>query len=73
MDENMTSDEKSDDNYVAIKKIKNIFESDFVGHRILREIKLLRILKGHKNVSKEHTLFLKKFIIYIYRLWSLKQ
>ena len=59
MDENIINDEKSDDKYVAIKKIKNIFESDFVGHRILREIKLLRILKGHKNVSKEHILFSK--------------
>ena len=37
---------------VAIKKLKNVFESDIYAHRILREIRLLRILKGHKNIMK---------------------
>ena len=37
---------------VAIKKVKNIFENDVYAHRILREIRLLRILKGHKNIVK---------------------
>ena len=37
---------------VAIKKVKNIFENDIYAHRILREIRLLRILKGHKNIMK---------------------
>ena len=37
---------------VAIKKVKNIFENDIYAHRILREIRLLRILKGHKNIVK---------------------
>ena len=36
---------------VAIKKVRNIFESDIYAHRILREIRLMRLLKGHKNVS----------------------
>lgn len=35
---------------VAIKKIKNIFENDIYAHRILRELRLLRILKGHRNI-----------------------
>jgi serine/threonine protein kinase len=36
---------------VAIKKVKNIFESDVYTHRVLRELRLLRILQGHNNVS----------------------
>jgi len=37
---------------VAIKKLKNVFENEIYAHRILREIRLLRILKGHKNIMK---------------------
>lgn len=44
--------EKSKYQIVAIKKVKNIFENDIYAHRILREIRLLRILKGHKNIIK---------------------
>ena len=35
---------------VAIKKVKNIFQSDIYAHHILREMKLLRLLQGHKNI-----------------------
>ena len=35
---------------VAIKKIKNIFKNDIYDHHILRELRLLRILRGHKNI-----------------------
>ena len=35
---------------VAIKKVKNIFQSDTYAHHILRELKLLRLLQGHKNI-----------------------
>ena len=38
---------------VAIKKFKNVFENEIYAHRILREIRLLRILRGHKNVSEQ--------------------
>ena len=37
---------------VAIKKVKNIFENDIYAHRILRELRLLRILKGHRNIMQ---------------------
>ena len=43
---------KKDREVVAIKKVKNIFENDIYAHRILREIRLLRILRGHKNIVK---------------------
>ena len=45
-------DGKKNYQIVAIKKVKNIFENDVYAHRILREIRLLRILKGHKNIMK---------------------
>ena len=35
---------------VAIKKVKNIFQNDVYAHHILRELRLLRILRGHKNI-----------------------
>lgn len=47
---------KKDKEIVAIKKVKNIFESDIYAHRILREIRLLRILRGHKNIVKLKTI-----------------
>ena len=47
---------KKDKEVVAIKKVKNIFESDIYAHRILREIRLLRILRGHKNIVKLKTI-----------------
>lgn len=46
------ADGKKNYQIVAIKKVKNIFENDIYAHRILREIRLLRILKGHKNIVK---------------------
>ena len=49
-------DQKKDREIVAIKKVKNIFESDIYAHRILREIRLLRILRGHKNIVKLKTI-----------------
>ena len=45
----MEKDRKS--TTVAIKKVRNIFESTVYAHRILREIKLMRLLKGHKNIA----------------------
>ena len=47
---------------VAIKKVKNIFENEIYAHRILREIRLLRILRGHKNVSREFIILSKTFV-----------
>lgn len=46
---------RKDKEVVAIKKVKNVFESDIYSHRILREIRLLRILRGHKNIVKLKT------------------
>lgn len=46
-----TSDE-SKTKTVAIKSIQNIFESDIYAHRLLREMKLMRILRGHQNIVK---------------------
>jgi serine/threonine protein kinase len=37
---------------VAIKALQNIFESNIYAHRILREMKLMRILRGHQNIVK---------------------
>ena len=37
---------------VAIKKVRNIFENNVYTHRVLREIRLMRLLSGHRNVSK---------------------
>jgi serine/threonine protein kinase len=50
--------EDSKQKAVAIKKIKNVFENEIYAHRILREIRLLRILRGHKNVSKYPLIFI---------------
>jgi serine/threonine protein kinase len=47
------NERKNETNVVAIKKVKNLFGSQIYAHRILREIRLLRLLKGHKNVSIE--------------------
>ena len=47
---------------VAIKKVNNVFESDMYAHRILRELRLLRILKGHNNVSKHFQSYLYCFL-----------
>lgn len=41
---------------VAVKKIKNVFSSEIYAHRVLRELRLLRLLKGHNNVSKNFDL-----------------
>ena len=39
------------DDKVAVKHIKGIFDHPRFAHAILREIRLLRILRGHPNVS----------------------
>jgi precorrin-6B methylase 2 len=36
---------------VAIKKVKRIFEHTAFAHRAMRELKILRCLGGHDNVS----------------------
>lgn len=41
---------------VAIKKIKNVFDNEIYSHRLLREIRLLRILKGHNNIVQLKTI-----------------
>ena len=35
-----------------IKKIKNLFMNEKSAHRFLRELKILRILRGHRNIVK---------------------
>lgn len=37
---------------VAVKMIKNVFQNEIYAHRVLRELRLLRLLKGHNNVSR---------------------
>ena len=49
---------------VAIKKVKNVFENEIYAHRILREIRLLRILRGHKNVSNKSFFLIQILIFY---------
>lgn len=45
-------DTKSVDNpQIAIKKVSNIFYKEVLMKRAVREIKLMRHFKGHKNVS----------------------
>ena len=53
--------DKGKQSSVAVKKIRDLFQSNIYAHRILREIKLMRILRGHKNVS----CFTHLYIIYI--------
>lgn len=38
-------------NYVAIKKITNIFSKKILCKRLLRELKLLQFFRGHKNIT----------------------
>lgn len=40
---------------VAIKKVCNIFGREVLLKRALRELKLMRHFKGHKNVIRHHT------------------
>jgi serine/threonine protein kinase len=40
----------------AVKKVKNVFHNQVYAHRILREIRLLRILKGHQNIVELKTI-----------------
>lgn len=44
------NNDKKKEKVVAIKKIKNLFENEVYAHRILRELRLLRLLKGHSNI-----------------------
>lgn len=48
--------EKLNSDIVAIKNVKKIFHSDTYCHRVLRELRLLRILRGHKNIVKLKTI-----------------
>ena len=41
---------------MAIKKIKNLFENEVYAHRVLREMRLLRLLKGHNNIVELKTI-----------------
>jgi len=50
--------EKTEENTVAIKRIENVFESLLTATRTLRELKLLRLLKGHDNIISLRTAFL---------------
>lgn len=42
---------EGDGNYVAIKKITNIFSKKILCKRSLRELKLLQFFRGHKNIT----------------------
>jgi precorrin-6B methylase 2 len=35
---------------VAIKKVKRVFEHTAFAHRAMRELRILRCIKGHENV-----------------------
>lgn len=39
------------ENFVAIKKITNIFSKKILCKRLLRELKLLQFFRGHKNIT----------------------
>jgi hypothetical protein len=39
---------------VAIKKVKRVFEHTAFAHRAMRELRLLRCLGKHENVSSGH-------------------
>uniref|UniRef100_A0A0L0NYV3 Mitogen-activated protein kinase n=1 Tax=Candidozyma auris TaxID=498019 RepID=A0A0L0NYV3_CANAR len=45
------SSPQGDGNYVAIKKVTNIFSKKILCKRSLREIKLLQFFRGHKNIT----------------------
>ena len=36
---------------VAIKKINKVFINEKNAHKFLRELKILRILRGHRNIA----------------------
>ena len=38
---------------VAIKKVKRVFDHTAFAHRAMRELRILRCLAGHENVSKQ--------------------
>jgi serine/threonine protein kinase len=50
------NEKKKDGQTVAIKKIKNLFENEVYAHRVLREMRLLRLLKGHNNIVEMKTI-----------------
>jgi len=49
---------KSEDTPVAIKRIENVFESLLTSTRTLRELKILRLLKGHDHIISLQTAFI---------------
>jgi serine/threonine protein kinase len=36
---------------VAVKKINKVFDHTAFAHRAMRELRILRLLNGHENVS----------------------
>ena len=55
---------KKMDKKVAIKQIRDIFKSEEATRAALREIKILKLLKGHNNVSLKYL----KRILFWFRL-----
>jgi serine/threonine protein kinase len=53
----VAAQDKVSGEYVAIKRIPNLFLSDVSARRTLREIKLLRFFRGHENIITLKRLF----------------
>ena len=49
-------DDETKSKCVDIEKVKIVFDNEIYAHRILREIRLLRLLRGHKNIVKLKTI-----------------
>ena len=50
--------DKADQEFVAIKRITNVFDNVSDAHRTLRELKFLRVFKGHADlVAVKHILY----------------
>jgi len=52
----LNKDGEKEKEVVAVKKVKDVFHNQIYAHRILREIKLLRLLKGHQNIVELRTI-----------------
>ena len=46
--------------FVAIKKIKRVFDHTVFAHRAMRELRILRCLTGHENILRIHDIVLPK-------------
>eukprot|EP00939_MAST-03C_sp_MAST-3C-sp1_P003598 g3598.t1 len=51
-DECSSEEDESPSSFVAIKKIRNIFETRSVATRVLREIRVLRHVRAHPNIIR---------------------